>query len=136
MSDTPEQIALALAERSPFLRYGTGCLILAPNGEPISRGWSHHPGHRLERYRSVHAELHALSRLRGDLPGGICLVATRAVRTGRQTTGRPCRECARLLRERGITLVRATLPGAGWEDLDLDDPHLPTLRDYGHRIAA
>lgn len=130
---TPEDIALHMARRSPFHRYGTGCVIVAPNGEPISRGWSHPGDMRLQRYRTVHAELHALSRLRGDLHGGTCIVATVAQRTGRQTTGRPCRECARLLAVRGITLVRATLPECGWEELDLDDPLLPVLRDYGHR---
>lgn len=133
---TPEDIALSLALRSPFRRYGTGCVILAPNGEPLSRGWSHPGDHRLERYRTVHAELHALARLRGDLPGGICLVATVAQRTGRQTTARPCQECGRLLAARGITVVRATLPGTGWEELDLDDVADLDLKYYGHRLAA
>ena len=125
-----EDIAFTLARRSPLYRYGTGAVILAPNGEPVARGWSHPIGHTLDRYRTVHAELHALSRLRGDLPGGVCLVATIAKRSGRQTTARPCQECARLLHDRGITLVRASLPEQGWEALDLDDPACPELRDY------
>ena len=105
--------AMDVAERSPLLRFHTGCVIVDKKGRIISTGWSHRSETRMASTPySIHAEHHALRRAGVGVSGGTAIVATKS-RRGNWTNSMPCRECARLLEDAGIEHVVFTTPG-GW----------------------
>lgn len=131
---SPEHLALRLARRSPLSRYGTGAVLLDNNGSVVGTGWSHPGDYQLDRYRSVHAELHALGRLRFATTPRTCIIATWSHRGRQATIARPCRECARLLVAAGVETVRYSDAGDVWHEIDLTGP-LPPLRCYAPRVS-
>jgi len=106
--------AMSVAERSELKRFHTGAALFDERGDLISTGWSHRCEARLARYRSMHAEHHALRRARwADVHGGVAAVATVSAR-GNWTTSAPCDECASILQQAGIVTVYYTTPD-GWD---------------------
>lgn len=87
------------AERSTHKRHRTGAVIFyGMNGKPrlYSTGTAHpHDGGR--RAFSVHAEMHAVSRLPPDHGGAVCLLVTLTKAGNYATNSRPCEHCAKLL---------------------------------------
>ena len=106
--------AMDVAERSPLLRFHTGCVIVDKKGRIITTGWSHRSETRMASTPfSIHAEHHALRRAGVDVSGGTAVVATKS-RKGNWTNSKPCPECARLLKDAGIENVIYTTP-KGWQ---------------------
>lgn len=87
------------ANRSPHKRHRTGCVIFYGMGKNhilYSSGTAHpHDGGR--RTYSVHAEMHAVSRLPPDHGGSVCLLVTLTKAGNFATNSRPCVHCAGLL---------------------------------------
>jgi cytidine deaminase len=94
------QMAIKQAERCPHKRFKTGCVIYygmsGNNTRTYSTGTAHpHGGGR--RTYSVHAEMHAVSRLPPDHGGAIALILTLTKTGNFATNSRPCAHCAGLL---------------------------------------
>lgn len=109
--------AMKVAGRSELKRFHTGAALFDHRGDLIATGWSHRCEPRLARYRSMHAEHHALRRAGLSVYGGVAAVATVSAR-GNWTTSLPCDECRSLLEQAGITTVYYTTP-EGWDVLEL-----------------
>jgi len=89
------------AARSPHYRFKTGCIIYYGMGNGNTRtystGTAHpHNGGRRRTY-SIHAEMHAVSRLPPQHGGAICLLVTLTKSGNYATNSRPCVTCASLL---------------------------------------
>lgn len=113
--------ALKVAARSSLYKYKTGAIIVRDN-KIISRGWSHYSDRTFQTYLSVHAELHAVMRAAGeDLSGCTIYVVTLSF-AGNVTTGRPCAECARILKDAGVVDVIYS-DKFGYERINLNDQH-------------
>lgn len=98
--------AIKIATRSSLMRHRTGAVIVR-DGKIISNGWSHIPATRvLTSRRSLHAELHALSRTRHriNINGATCYIATLS-RADNRVNSWPCLHCAIALRAAGILRV-------------------------------
>ena len=109
--------AMDVAERSPLVRFHTGCVIVDKKGRIIATGWSHRSETRMASTPfSIHAEHHALRRAGVDVSGGTAVIATKS-RKGNWTNSKPCPECARLLRAAGIENVIHTT-SEGWRSGD------------------
>lgn len=120
-------IALKIAERSPHRRFRTGAVICDRRGDILSVGWAHRNGTRRKLY-SVHAELHALTRLdRTRLENGTVYVATIG-RTGTQKLSAPCADCVAVLGRSGLSRAVYTLTIVGFAEFALDHP--PLLKRY------
>jgi len=103
---------MRVAKRSELKRFHTGAALFDAAGNLISTGWSHRCEVRLARYRSMHAEHHAIRRAGLSLNGGVAAVATISAR-GNWTHSMPCEECTSLLVQAGIEKVYFTTP-EGW----------------------
>lgn len=102
--------AIVAAERSTIRRHRTGAAIYAKDGTLLSNGWSHVPAeHYTETPFSMHAEHHALSRLRVcDYGRAHTIVIATLTKGGNVTCGEPCPACARKLNGTPIQEVIAT----------------------------
>lgn len=109
--------AMRVAGRSELKRFHTGAALFDDRGRPVSTGWSHRCEPRLARYRSMHAEHHALRRAGQSVYGGIAAVATISAR-GNWTMSLPCDECRSILEQAGIATVYYTTP-EGWDVIEL-----------------
>lgn len=105
--------AMAVARRSNLKRFHTGAALFDAGGELVSRGWSHTCEVQFARYRSMHAEHHAIRRAPFSVDGGVAAVATISAR-GNWTYSMPCEECASLLEGAGVFRVYFTTPN-GWD---------------------
>ena len=113
--------ALKLAHRSTIKTFGTGAVIYDKRGDIVSDGWSHFGSLNLSRYRSIHAELHAILRCgnRVSLQDATCVIATIRQKNGNITLSKPCEFCRELLNEVGVEKVIYSTPtGWRWEDVD------------------
>jgi deoxycytidylate deaminase len=109
--------AMRVAGRSELKRFHTGAALMNRHGDLIATGWSHRCEPRLVRYRSMHAEHHAIRRAARSVDGGTAAVATISAR-GNWTMSLPCDECRSILEQAGIATVYYTTPG-GWAILQL-----------------
>lgn len=109
--------AMRVAGRSELKRFHTGAALLDRHGRLVSTGWSHRCEPRLVRYRSMHAEHHALRRAGRSVIGGTAAVATISAR-GNWTMSLPCDECRSILEQAGIVTVYYTTP-EGWDVIEL-----------------
>jgi len=109
--------AMRVAGRSELKRFHTGAALLDRHGRLVSTGWSHRCEPRLVRYRSMHAEHHALRRAGRSVSGGVAAVATISAR-GNWTMSLPCDECRSILEQAGIVTVYYTTP-EGWDVIEL-----------------
>lgn len=96
-----------IAKRSDIRRHKTGAIIVNNySKEIVSNGWSHVPHYKLHSgKRSLHAEMHALSRARHlDLWNGpyYIYIVTVAGRSGNIVGAKPCLDCAIALQAAGI----------------------------------
>lgn len=107
------EAAAKIAARSPVRRFQTGAVIFR-DGEILSTGWSHASDKNMTNYRSVHAEMHALSRLDvRDAVGSIIAIVTISRKSGNRTDGTPCFFCLSNLKKIGIKEIVFTTPGGG-----------------------
>jgi deoxycytidylate deaminase len=112
--------AASIATRSSLGRFWTGAAIYNHN-EPVSVGWSHFSDLRLQRYRSIHAELHAILRTRvGGVRGGEIYIATVRSKSGNIGLAKPCQVCQELLWEVGLHSIYYTVRGDRWAHLVLE----------------
>jgi len=107
------KIAHKMALRSPVRRFQTGAVIYK-GGEVLGTGWSHASERNMACYRSMHAELHALSRCGvGDTTGSIIAIVTLSRKSGNRTDGTPCLFCLRNIKKFGIEKIICTTTGGG-----------------------
>lgn len=106
--------AIKIARRSSTGKYMMGCVIESNvNSRLVSNGWSHVPNIKRWRLYSLHAELHALLRMRHVLlDHGTAYIAAISRKSGNYTTARPCRDCALALYSAGVNRVVYTIGGA------------------------
>lgn len=113
----PLLAAMRVARRSELRRFHTGAALYDHRGDLVATGWSHRCEVRLARYRSMHAEHHALRRAGRSVAGGTAAVATVSAR-GNWTMSLPCEECRSILERAGIHTVYYTTP-EGWDVIGL-----------------
>jgi deoxycytidylate deaminase len=106
--------AIKIAKRSSTGKYAMGCVIVDnANHKIISNGWAHVPNMKNYRLYSLHAELHALVRMRHTImENGTAYIASLSRKSGNHTTARPCRDCALALFSAGVNVVVYTVPGS------------------------
>lgn len=112
--------ALRLARRSGIRTFHTGAVIFDPrSGEALSNGWSHYSLRTPRKFRSIHAELHALIRApkRDALRGSHIAVATIRAKSGNTGLARPCSLCTDLLYEVGVRRAFFTIEGTEWGNM-------------------
>lgn len=111
-------LAAKIAQRSPVRRFQTGAVIFKEGGV-LSTGWSHATERNMACYRSMHAELHAISRMDvRDTVGSIIAVATLSRKSGNRTDGTPCLFCFRNIQKFGIAKIICTATGGGVRIID------------------
>jgi len=103
------------AQRSPHYRHKTGCVIYCGVGhnELFSTGTAHpHSGGR--RSFSIHAEMHAISRLPPKSHNGVAVIVT-LNKSGKNfaANSRPCVHCANLLKNHVMTVIYPELCNDG-----------------------
>lgn len=104
-------LAHRMAQRSPVRRFQTGAVIYK-NGEVLGTGWSHASDRNMACYRSMHAELHALSRCDvRDTIGSTIAIVTISRKSGNRTDGTPCLFCLRNIQKFGISKIICTNTG-------------------------
>lgn len=113
----PLVAAMSVAGRSELKRFHTGAALFDSRGVLVAMGWSHRCEVQMVRYRSMHAEHHAIRRAKHSVDGGVAAVATMSAR-GNWTMSLPCNECRSLLEQAGITAVYYTVPD-GWDVIEL-----------------
>lgn len=113
------EYAAATAHRSTIKSFHTGA-VLVNRGTLVSAGCSHYSSLRLVRYRSIHAEMHALMRANPEeCVGADAFVATVRCKSGRIGLGKPCAFCLTLLDEAGIRRIFYTVEGDRWSHITL-----------------
>jgi cytidine deaminase len=106
-------LAHRMAQRSPVRRFQTGA-VLFKNGEVVSTGWSHASDRNMANYRSMHAEMHAISRSDvRDATGSTIAIVTLSRKSGNRTDGTPCLFCLRNIQKFGIEKILCTTTGGG-----------------------
>lgn len=106
-------VAHKMALRSPVRRFQTGAVI-EKNGRILGTGWSHASDRNMACYRSMHAELHALSRCDvRDTIGSTIAIVTLSRKSGNRTDGTPCLFCLRNIQKFGIEKIICTTSGGG-----------------------
>lgn len=106
-------LAHKMALRSPVRRFQTGAVI-EKNGRILGTGWSHASDRNMACYRSMHAELHALSRCDvRDTIGSTIAIVTLSRKSGNRTDGTPCLFCLRNIQKFGIEKIICTTSGGG-----------------------
>jgi hypothetical protein len=109
------RVAEKQAERSPHKRHRTGCVIFYGMGNTprlYATGAAHpHAGGR--RSFSVHAEMHAVSRIPPDHGGAVCLLVTLTKAGNYATNSRPCEQCAHLLAKHVWGVIYAEMTNVG-----------------------
>lgn len=122
--------AVVLSKKSGIKSFRTGAVIFDKKGV-ISEGWSHNGVLQLTRYRSIHAEVHAILRApRESLRGASISVATIRGKSGNVGLGKPCLFCQELLFEVGINRVWYTIEGDKFGHFDLEVQHDLTTAQY------
>jgi len=107
------RLAAKIAARSPVRRFQTGAVICKED-EVLSTGWSHATERTMACYRSMHAELHALSRCDvRDTIGSTIAIVTLSRKSGNRTDGTPCLFCLRNIKKLGIEKIVCTTSGGG-----------------------
>jgi len=113
-------LAHRMAQRSPVRRFQTGAVIYK-NGEILGTGWSHASDRNMACYRSMHAELHALSRCDvRDTIGSTIAIVTLSRKSGNRTDGTPCLFCLRNIKKFGIERIVCTVTGGGHRVIEVD----------------
>jgi cytidine deaminase len=98
--------AIRAARRSDVYDHKTGAAVYDSRGKLLAIGWSHQRRDLKSTPYSMHAEHHALSRLkRSDQPRTI-VIAT-VTKGGALTCSTPCRSCRNLINKYAITKVIA-----------------------------
>lgn len=122
-------LAAKMAHRSPVRRFQTGAAIFK-DGEVLATGWSHATGRNMACYRSMHAELHAISRMDlRDTVGSIIAIATLSRKSGNRTDGTPCLFCFRNIQKFGIAKIICTASGGGIRVIDPLDIDCDIIED-------
>lgn len=119
-----------IAERSPFMKFGTGAMLLDKNDKIISEGWSHRGAIVMSELESVHAEIHALHRARFKKQPHTVVIATLSKKSGNVTSARPCINCALALHAAGIENVLYSMGKGQWQKIALEDLLKTELKDY------
>jgi len=104
------------AARSPHYRFKTGCVIYYGMGNGNIRTYSTgtaHPHSGSRRTYSIHAEMHAVSRLPPEHGGAVCLLVTLTKSGNYATNSRPCVNCATLLLKHTWGCVYAEMANDG-----------------------
>ena len=113
-------LAHRMAQRSPVRRFQTGAVIYK-GGEILGTGWSHASERNMACYRSMHAELHALSRCDvRDTIGSTIAIVTLSRKSGNRTDGTPCLFCLRNIQKFGIEKIICTTSGGGQKVIRAD----------------
>lgn len=113
-------LAHKMATRSPVRRFQTGAVI-EKNGKVLGTGWSHASDRNMACYRSMHAELHALSRCDvRDTIGSTIAIVTLSRKSGNRTDGTPCLFCLRNIQKFGIEKIVCTTSGGGEKIIKVD----------------
>jgi deoxycytidylate deaminase len=106
-------LAYKIAQRSPVRRFQTGAVI-EKNGEVLSTGWSHASERNMACYRSMHAEMHAITRADiRDTIGATIGIITISRKSGNRTDGAPCWFCLNNIKKFGIEKIVFSTPGGG-----------------------
>lgn len=94
--------AIHMARKSDVKSHKHGCVIIR-NGQIVAEGFNHYCDHLRHQY-TIHAEVHALSRLKGSRGGGTCdMIVVRVHTDGALKLSRPCEHCqVAIYRRRGI----------------------------------
>lgn len=112
------RLAAMFADRSGIKSFHTGAIIYGRSGLPVGDGWSHYSSLQFTRYRSIHAELHALIRsYPPDIEKGLIYIATKSAKSGNVTLSKPCDVCMDLLSDTGL---RGAVYTTGPTDSDWD----------------
>lgn len=109
--------AIGISRRSPMKYHRTGAALFDGRNrqynQPIAVGWSHYTQLNLmPRYRSIHAELHVLTKIaqRGYRTARpVLYIATVRVKSGNIGTANPCAFCEELLYDAGIFGIYFTI---------------------------
>lgn len=101
-------VAETIAERSTLKRFNVGAMIVK-DGD-ISTGWAHMSDLQLQKYISIHAEMHALWRANPkSLDGADCFLVTLSAKSKNRTNSKPCESCMAHLYDAGIRKVYYTV---------------------------
>jgi deoxycytidylate deaminase len=101
-------VAETIAERSTLKRFNVGAMIVK-DGD-ISTGWAHMSDLQLQKYISIHAEMHALWRANPkSLDGADCFLVTLSAKSRNRTNSKPCESCMAHLYDAGIRKVYYTV---------------------------
>lgn len=104
------------ARRSPHKRHRTGCVIYygmgsdKPNIYSTGTAHPHSGGHHAF---SIHAEMHAISRLPPSHGGAVCLLVTLTKAGNYASMSRPCEQCANLLQRYVWGVIYAEMTNDG-----------------------
>lgn len=105
------------AARSGIKTFWTGAVIYSSKGSHVSSGWSHYSQLKLIKYRSIHAEMHALLKAPATYNDTftiyICTIRAKSSNIG---MGMPCDLCKSLLYEAGIYNVYYSMPQESGEN--------------------
>lgn len=120
--------AADLARKNSTIRsFQTGAVLAKRQGprsiSPYSwgEGWSHSSTLRLVKFRSIHAELHAIMRSWRQ-SGCYVFVATVRGKSGNIGLARPCDACAAILHDAGVIGAFYTVEGPDYGFLDFGHP--------------
>ena len=107
----PRELVLALTKRADF-KFQVACVIADKQGV-FSWGWAHS---LVNKYTSMHAEIHALSRAnRERVKGAIMYVAATPRGQDRFVLAFPCDNCRLYLNNYQIRQVIFTTPSQTWK---------------------
>lgn len=113
------RLAAKVAGRSTIKRFHTGAVIYN-RGTILSTGWSHVGEGTLARYRSTHAEQHAIAKVPASMVGGATLaIATVSAKSGNWTNACPCYYCLQTIKKAGISRLLVTAPTNRFIILDM-----------------
>lgn len=101
--------AMTVAQKSTCIHQRHGCVVVK-DGEIVAEGYNHHQTHLYHKF-SIHAEVHALSKLRKFNKKFISQCTLYVVRIGTDNMGnplkfsKPCKDCTRAIEKSGIKRV-------------------------------
>lgn len=122
-------LAHKIAQRSPVRRFQTGAVI-EKNGEVLSTGWSHASSRNMACYRSMHAEMHAITRADiRDTIGATIAIITLSRKSGNRTDSTPCIFCLNNIKKFGIEKIVCSTSGGGSRILYADAIDLAAISE-------
>lgn len=122
---------IKIAKRSSHKRYLTGAAIYSKSGDMISWGTAHTTATRYQTLLSLHAEAHALAKVRHlDLAGHSCYILTMSGKSKNITWGLPCLHCYLALKAANVDKIYFSTPNGTFDGPADFEYELDKLKDY------